>query len=78
MLAYTSLITAAGAHLWIWSSIWLNGSVTGREDNLIIRSFESGLFFVFLIIGIERFIHICRESRKLRKYKQEEKKRYTR
>ena len=62
VFAYLALTGCALAFLWHFANIWLHGVTQAAEPNLVIRSFETVLFSVLLVLGIERMITAIRKG----------------
>lgn len=61
VISYLALTGCALAFLWHFANIWLYGVTQAAEPNLVIRGFETALFFVLLGLGIERMIAAVRK-----------------
>lgn len=60
-IASLALIGLTGVFLWIFAQIWIHGTIYVYEDSLAIRTLETVLLSGVLLLGIERFISVCRK-----------------
>ena len=61
LLAYVALTYCSGTLLFLWIQIWIYGYGGFYENNLAIRAFETVLWALVVLLGLERSIAWLRQ-----------------